>query len=78
MSEELKEDKLDLGAKITDLIVEFRKKHNVEVTNLKLHDQGLLGCTFVTFDTEPRPEFDGKLRCKIGEEQWRNDIFQKK
>lgn len=67
---ELKEDKLDLQGKITNLIIDFRKKHNVEVTNLKLHDQGLLGSTWVTFDIEERPEFDGKPRFKIGEERW--------
>jgi hypothetical protein len=67
--EELKEDKLELGAKITNLIIDFRKKHNVEVTNLKLHDQEILGCTFTTFDIEHRPEWDGKPRFKIGEEK---------
>jgi hypothetical protein len=69
MDDELKEEKLNLGAEITRLVCEFRRRNNVEVTNIKLCDQGLLGGTFTIIEIEKRPEFDCQPRFKIGEEK---------
>jgi hypothetical protein len=70
MDDKLKEEKLELEAKITELVCKFRKRNNVEVTNIKLHDSGKLGSTWTIVDIEKRPEWDGELRTKIGEEAW--------